>query len=47
MGLEALIAFEDTSFEARITEPGDLEIVHKPELSVKASGIVPIAVDGT
>jgi len=45
LGLEALIALKDTGLKADISESWDLKILHEPELSVKATGIVPIAVD--
>jgi hypothetical protein len=45
--LETLIAFENPGFESGIAEPWDLEVLHKPELSVKASGIVAIAIEGS
>jgi len=45
LGLEALIALKDTGLKAGIPKPWDLEILHEPELSVKAAGVVPITID--
>jgi hypothetical protein len=47
LGLETLIAFENPGFEGGISEPWDLKALHKPELSVKASGVVAVAIEGT
>jgi hypothetical protein len=46
LGLETLIALENPGFECGITEPWDLKVLHKSELSVETPGIVAVAIEG-
>jgi len=41
-----LVAFENPCFEGGVAESWDLKVLHESELSVKASGIVSIAIEG-